>query len=236
MSSIVLYGSQIDFNNVLQIAESKSESQIKAYLTQFGSNFTERIRINFNSLEHVSVGEIFHEITHKILRYVEFSNSSDILPSLESAYDTASNFKLSGMSSNELMASNFSKHIRKLSPSDVTFFFRNKQTNVPFVFGFTFFADQYYNACKLNKQLTLDDELNVLLSVLDESWSIYVLFLALQLVDEKDMFLSALKENLMHPGRDGLGMIQSLLTPDYLGAENCESGNRHGNPPIFNRS
>lgn len=227
MFSTVLYNSRIDFNEVLQVVQSKNESQIKDYLLKFGSGLVEHIRVDYSNLAGVDAGQIFHEIMCQILRYVEFGNQSDILPSLDSAYETAIQFKHLGAFANERMASNFSNHIRKLSPSAVSSFFEKKQTTVPFMFGFTFFADQYYKVCNSHKKPILDDDLKALSAVLDDNWSIYMLFLALQLVDDRDALLFVLKENLIHPGSDGWGMVQSLLTPEYSDTENGEHENKH---------
>lgn len=225
--SDVEYDGEIDFSNAAKAALAKNEKLLRAYLKKFGSKIADSIRINWNDLERIENGQLFHEVVCHILRNVKFRRAIDILPSLHSAYECSLQLDPEGAYIDERLAMQFSKHIHGVTPFDVISFFDNKNTKVPFLFGFTFFAAQYHSACTSHTKPSLDDEHQALFAVLDGNWSIYLLFVALRHVNDRESLHTILKRELLHLGEDEWGMVQALLTPGDNALLPIAEGNYH---------
>lgn len=225
--STVEYDGQIDFSKAAKAVRAKNEKLIRAYLKKFGSKIAGSVRIDFSNLDSMAEGRLFDEVVCHILWHVKFSRATDILPSLHSAYECAIQLDPDGTYANEHFAMHFSKQIQSITPSDVMSFFEKKNTNVPFLFGFTFFAAQYHSACTSHTKPSLDDELQALFAVLDGNWSIYLLFVALRHVNDRESLHTILKRELLHLGEDEWGMVQALLTPGDNALLSIAEGNYH---------
>lgn len=225
--STVEYDGQIDFSKAAKAVRAKNEKLLRAYLKKFGSKIAGSVRIDFSNLDGMEEGRLFYEVVCHILWHVKFSRATDILPSLHSAYECAIQLDPDGTYANEHFAMHFSKHIQSITPSDVMSFFEKKNTNVPLLFGFTFFAAQYHSACTSHTRPSLDDELQALFAVLDGNWSIYLLFVALRHVNDRESLHTILKRELLHLGEDEWGMVQALLTPGDNALLPIAEGNYH---------
>lgn len=209
----ILYGSQVDFSYVAEAASSKSDKVIRSCLGEFDFKLAESFRVGAETLETIEDGELFQDIAVHILRYVTLQNDSDILPSLYSAYQQLNRYERSPHFTSERFGIAFSQHLKRLTPEDVMSFFETKEERVPFLFGFRFFAELYYESCASHKKLYLDDSHKKLIRVMNGNLGIYVLFTAIKHVDDAELLLKELKEQLTRDGVNEWDIVQALLTP-----------------------
>ena len=212
----ILYGSQVDFSYLAEAASSKSDKVIQSFLVQFDFKLAESFSIGDEMLETIEKGELFQNISIHILRYVNFQNDRDILPSLYSVYQHLNQFEHSQHFTSERFGIAFSLHLKRLTPEDVITFFETKEERVPFLFGFRFFAERYYESCASHKKLYLDDSYQKLIRVMNDNLGIYVLFTAIKHVDDSELLLKELKEQLARDGVNKWDIVQALLTPRDL--------------------